>query len=583
MAAKTLDGFLQRLKRAMTADGLAALADRQLVERFLANGDEAAFHAILGRHGPMVYRVCRRVLGAEQDAEDAFQAVFVILVRQAASIRKRASLACWLHGVARQVALRARTSAQRRRDREARGAKPDEAADPDDRSWSEVRAVLDEELVRLPERLRAPLVLCYLEGLTQDEAADQLGRAKSTFRRQLERGRELLGLRLVRRGVAFSTGLAAMMVSDSATAGVSLTVLDSMLRNAVIVTGRECGRVPMGISKLADEVIKTMKITKLITAALLLTGVLFGTVGSLVMIFGDGGKTTEAREVTTLPRVPALSLPKVPDEKPTFDKLYALKEDEVLKRIAPPFADSRNEYVRKSGSFEENSLFAPEDTRMVVQWKDKKATSAFLRVGLKGPNMAPPPWLTIRDLVEYTTGLSAFELEGEKELLSAEASGDFVVREGATVAKVLPRLEGILRTECNLPVKFQVTEGEREVVVVRGKFVSAPRQGREKNEIDIFSKEPVANSGAGGGSGDLARFLRGVEAFTSKRLVGDVEQGPTGTLSWYFHARSPFTEQQRAEDTDPETVFKTVTAQTGLEFKTEKRKVRLVLVEKVEK
>ncbi len=210
---------------------------------------------------------------------------------------------------------------------------------------------------------------------------------------------------------------------------------------------------------------------------------------------------------------------KVPNEKPTFEKLYALKQDEILKRIAPPFAECRNDYVRKSGSFEENSPFDPADTRMVVRWKDGKAANAFLRVGLKGPNMMPPPWLTVRDLVEYTTGISSFVLEGDKELLSAEAPGDFVVREGAKVEEVLPVLEKILRTQCKLPVKFRVTEAEREVVVVQGKFESAPRPGREKNVIDVFSKAPIENSGGGGGSGNLQRFLRGVEAFTHKRIV----------------------------------------------------------------
>src|SRR5262249_38360606 len=163
-------------------------------------------------HGRMVLRVCRRVLHQEQDVEDAFQVTFLVLAREARTIRKQGSLASWLHGVAYRAALKARAGAGRRRERAAEGAaRP--AALPDEVCWKELRAVLDEELARLPERLRAPLVLCYLEGLTQDEAAQHLGQSKSTCRRNLERGRELLGSRLARRGVTLSAALFAPLLS----------------------------------------------------------------------------------------------------------------------------------------------------------------------------------------------------------------------------------------------------------------------------------------------------------------------------------------------------------------------------------
>jgi RNA polymerase sigma factor (sigma-70 family) len=165
MSTDQLSGFLDWLKRTLATEGLAAIPDHQLLERFLSTHDEMAFRAIISRHGPMVYRVCRRVLADEQETEDAFQAAFVILIRKAGSIRKRMSLASWLHGVAYQVALRVRTSSRRRRVREIQVGGQEEVVAADDRSWREVRTILDEELGRLPEKLRAPLILCYLEGL----------------------------------------------------------------------------------------------------------------------------------------------------------------------------------------------------------------------------------------------------------------------------------------------------------------------------------------------------------------------------------------------------------------------------------
>jgi len=152
----------------------------------------------------MVLGLCRRVLRHDQDAEDAFQATFIILARKAASIRKTASVSSWLHGVAHRTALKARA----REMNEARTpGRP--ASDPDDLAWQEVRQVLHEELSGLAERYRAPLVACYLEGKTQDEAAAQFGMAKSTLKERPERGRSLLRTRLVRRGFGPAALLAA--------------------------------------------------------------------------------------------------------------------------------------------------------------------------------------------------------------------------------------------------------------------------------------------------------------------------------------------------------------------------------------
>src|SRR5688500_12316502 len=174
MPATTLRTFLSRLKQAMAAEALAGCSDRELVERFRAGRDDAAFRAVLDRHGPMVYQVCRRLLNSPADVEDAFQATFLVLVRRGHTIRKQASLAGWLHGVARRTALKLRTQAQRRLRRETRSARPVEARLNDHTTWGELRGILDEELERLPEVGRAALVLCYLEGRTQDEAAAQL-------------------------------------------------------------------------------------------------------------------------------------------------------------------------------------------------------------------------------------------------------------------------------------------------------------------------------------------------------------------------------------------------------------------------
>src|SRR5262245_4599156 len=173
MATTNLSDFFRRLRRGMAAGTPEDHSDRRLVERALAGRDEAAFQAIVNGHGPMVYRVCWRVLLHLQDAEDAFQATFLVLAQKLRTLRKRDSLASWLHGVARRVALKAKAQSAGRRRHEHEVALP-ETVPPDDVTWKELRSALDAELVKLPEKWRLPLILCYLEGRTQDEAASQL-------------------------------------------------------------------------------------------------------------------------------------------------------------------------------------------------------------------------------------------------------------------------------------------------------------------------------------------------------------------------------------------------------------------------
>jgi RNA polymerase sigma factor (sigma-70 family) len=216
MATAHLSSFLRQLTRGAAAEALAERSDRHLVERCLSRWDEAVFVALLRRHGPMVYRVCWRVLTQPQDAEDAFQATFLLLIQRLHTLRKHDSLASWLHGVAHRVALKARAQAARRR-RHERRVTVARVAPPEDAAWAELRAVLDRELARLPERWRLPLILCYLEGRTQDEAASQLGWSRTTFQRRLAEAQSALGRRLTRRGVVWPAALSAVLLSDCVT------------------------------------------------------------------------------------------------------------------------------------------------------------------------------------------------------------------------------------------------------------------------------------------------------------------------------------------------------------------------------
>lgn len=212
---------VSHLVRALAED-TEARSDRDLLNRFVADGDQAAFSALAARHAGMVFGVCRRALPRAADAEDACQAVFLLLAQKAGRVRWRSSVAGWLYTAARRIARNARISAERRARREARAAVPEAVAPADAMTGRELSALLDDELGRLPPRYRDPLVLCCLEGLTQDEAAGRLGVPIETLRTRLKRGRKRLAAALTARGCDLGIALLAVAASSAATTAAKL-------------------------------------------------------------------------------------------------------------------------------------------------------------------------------------------------------------------------------------------------------------------------------------------------------------------------------------------------------------------------
>jgi RNA polymerase sigma factor (sigma-70 family) len=270
MASGQLSTVLRHLHR--LTDGARAddADDAELLERFTAQRDEAAFAALVRRHGPLVLAACRRVLGNAHDAEDAFQAVFLVLVRKAGSIKRRAALGGWLHEVALRVALRARVSAQRRRLHEQRVPDMPRKDFLTTVVWRDLQPVLDEEVQGLPESCREAFVLCYLEGKTYEEAARQLGCRAGTISRRLGRARELLRLRLKRRGLVLPAGvLAAALSQQTAPAAVPAALIASTVKTALRTAA---GAIPARIAALAEGGLQAMTASKTkVALALLLT------------------------------------------------------------------------------------------------------------------------------------------------------------------------------------------------------------------------------------------------------------------------------------------------------------------------
>lgn len=279
MTGKPLDSIVQHIHRIVRTGQPGAPSDRECLERFVAQGDQEAFAVLIRRHGPMVHGVCRRILQHIEDAEDAFQATFLVLARKAGSIRWKRSIGPWLYQTAYRLACKGRTEASRRRkhERQAIAEASTPAVDP---SWREVCVVLDQELHGLAEKYRAPLVICYLEGQTRDEAAERLGWSLGTLKRRLQQGREQLRARLTRRGVTFPAALlsTSLLVNDSGAAMASLAT-NSLARAATAFAagGAFSGLHERAIS-LAEAALRTLLPSKatLMTALLLAASVTAG-------------------------------------------------------------------------------------------------------------------------------------------------------------------------------------------------------------------------------------------------------------------------------------------------------------------
>jgi RNA polymerase sigma factor (sigma-70 family) len=300
MRSGSQSSVLRSLETLFGIGSATGMTDRELLDQFLARRDvgaEAAFAALVARHGPMVWSVCRSISSDAHAAEDAFQATFLILVRKAGSIRRRDTLGPWLHGVARRVAVRAKVSIRRQRQQEERGAEMKATSQPHLTPQEELLA-LHEEIGRLPEKYRSAVVLCHLEGCTHSEAARVLKCPTGTVNVRVSRARELLRDRLARRGLSLSTALAgAALTSETAMAAMPVGLAETTIEAAMRVTAGKtvtAGAVSAAVAQLTEGVLKTMKLTKItIAAALVLT---VGSVGLGIALVAMGPAAASASQ-----------------------------------------------------------------------------------------------------------------------------------------------------------------------------------------------------------------------------------------------------------------------------------------------
>jgi RNA polymerase sigma factor (sigma-70 family) len=405
MAGARFDLVLAHARRLATRFEAAKTPDRQLLSAFVQNRDEESFTALVHRHGPMVLGVCRRLLRDSADAEDAFQTTFFVLARKAAAIRDIESTGSWLHGVALRSAHKCRVEQARRRRRERQYARTELAETADSMTWGELRGVLDDELGKMDRSYRAPLILCLLEGRTQDEAAQQLGWSKSTLRRRLERGRSLMQRRLTRRGITLSAGLATAWLAESASsASVPMFLAKSTVLGAVgYGTGQAIqGGIGPQVVVLTKGVLQAMLFSKLQFASVLFLAMSMLVLGGGLVAYRTTAadhpqQVSQAGGEKGSPAAPA-------QEKPAAEG--SALSGRIVDETGAPVTDAQIEltctanHQRVKSKTDNNGRYEFKEVNRVGEYEIEIASQRW--VGIIRPNPLPriqlnPPLHTVRD------------------------------------------------------------------------------------------------------------------------------------------------------------------------------------------
>jgi RNA polymerase sigma factor (sigma-70 family) len=291
MPTSSMSTVIPQLHKAICLQDELGMTDAELLERFIEHRDEAAFAVLIRRHGSMVMGVCLRVVRNHQDAEDAFQATFLVLVRKATSIASRGLLANWLYGVAYNTALKAKVSNIKRQAKEKQVATMPDPVMSGQELWNDDRkALLDQEISRLPKKYRVPILLCDLEGKTRKEAAQELGCPEGSLSSRLSRARGMLAKRLARHGLAVSGGSLAAALSDhAASACVPTSAVASTIHAATLFATGNRAMISVHVIALAEGVLKAMLITKLKVTV----GVSVALIASILAVYGIAVLTTD--------------------------------------------------------------------------------------------------------------------------------------------------------------------------------------------------------------------------------------------------------------------------------------------------
>jgi RNA polymerase sigma factor (sigma-70 family) len=398
MATKQLSRVIDTLRSAALPQEGPGLSDGQLLESYVRSREEGAFAALVHRHGPMVWGVCRRVLDSHQDAEDAFQATFLVLVRKAGAVTPREMVANWLYGVAHQTALKARANTARRRGREKQVTAMPERALEQQQLWDDMRGLLDRELSRLPEKYRALIVLCDLQGKTRKAAAQHFRLPEGTVASRLATARSLLAKRLTRSGLTLSAGTLAALLSQNLALGGTppASLACATIKAATLFAAGQAaatGAISAKAALLAEGVLKTMLLTKLkyIAGLLLIIAALGGGAAALTQhVWAEKPDLPGPESKRPAPKQAAAD--NQAGQEAALQKAQAQQADKEKKNVEPlptevsglvKEVDAQKQTLTVSHRAGETTFSVPTDAKIEIDGKPGKLTGMAVGASIR--------------------------------------------------------------------------------------------------------------------------------------------------------------------------------------------------------
>jgi RNA polymerase sigma factor (sigma-70 family) len=555
--------------------------DGQLLSAFAQTGDHQAFRTLVQRHVGWVHAAAFRQLRDPHAAEDATQAVFVLLCQHAAKLTgKDAKVSGWLFLAVNYVVRSMKRSARRRslHERKAALVRFEAQGTPGEAPLAEE---LDAAVQRLGTHDRSPIILRFYRGLEFAQVAQGLGVSEDAARkrvtRAIEKLRAKLGAPLSPQNVAAAAGVGLPLSAAALSAQISHAAL-------VAVTG---GTLSASVAAATKGALFLMAMTKAKIAASVVIIVLLATASTSVVIW-------ELRQPADLPPATADNIagdqntpaPAAPAGQPpadqsadapdpataTFEEVYALKGPDAIRRVLPPFPDARMDYYRTQNPTQAAAIPSGPDG-MIIKWKDGKSS-------LWGMTFSGGRGFSVQDLTEYYLGAFGPEIEGDETLRSMRLIGDYVVRADSTKDQYAAALEKILSQETGSMVSFTFRQVERSVVVLRGKWNFTPAApNNNPRQMEIFGRDLNTDMHRGGGGGGNVTELAGwVSRWINQQIIFECTDPPEEVV-WHMNDTGNESRESRAKAKDPDLVITHLEEQTGLKASREPRQVRRLFIE----
>lgn len=533
-----------------------AASDEQLLRDFQATGTPELLNELVARNIDLVYSAALRQVRDPHLAQDVSQAVFVLLVQKAVSLKTGTLVTGWLFNAVGFVSANALKMEARRKHHEQQAARP-EPMDPPPQ-WQALAPILDQAMANLGHDDRDALLLRFFKGLSLREVGAAIGTTEEAARKRVDRALQKLRRILGRRGLGISTAtLSGLLLSHAllqAPEGLAATVSNLAGSSGAALTGQTLTLVQGAIQIMAYSKLKTVLVTIIVLLFIGGAGVV-----ALQQVLDDGPQS----------QIIEFASPAGPGGAPSaITGLYSLKPGELLKRVAPPYPVERDLAL---GGNPQMGGQAPDEA--TFRWDGQ----------LKRWGMSYGSQRTLAGVLQSVVGLGTFEFEGPDELLKLPMAGDWIIREGAAPEQVLVQLEQLARQQAGRTIRFQKRTVDREVILVTGRFQFKTTPGAQRaNAVQLYAGQLDPGQGSGGGSGGFADFFKHTGSLINRRFVDQSDHANQRLVQWANHQSAYLRLSLQPGSIDSmklNALLDNLSRQMSLTFVREKRPVEIWFVE----